>query len=289
MDDCITAKDILSGDNGERLVYKTVNGENLVIMLVKPPDWNADDTQPAILWIHGGGWKSGNADTFLPHCRYFAAIGCVCFSVQYRLVHEQVSMADCLMDCKSAVRFIRMNAEKFGIHPDRVIVVGESAGGHLAASLGTIAEFNHPDDDLSISCVPNLIINCNGIENLTGKWIESVSDDPRYTPADKAKLAQRLSPLFHIHSEQPDMLLIHGKLDTTVSFEDSVKFQAEYRKAGNFAELLSIEDAKHAFLLFNYTASEEMVMAAIRMINNYLQNRKFCLLDTYKKNSLNHI
>ena len=112
--------------------------EQLRFYLVQPRDWKASDRRPAVVFIHGGGWDQGDPDQWFPQCRYFALRGAVGASVQYRLATGTNSIDACVADCQAAIAYLRCHAAELGVDPKRIAVVGESAGGHLAAALGTV-------------------------------------------------------------------------------------------------------------------------------------------------------
>ena len=112
----------------------------------------------AIVFFHGGGWAYGTPGEFFSTCERYAKMGIVTFSVDYRLSIDNgvtpsktISPIECIMDARSAMRWVRANAAKFHIDPDKIVAAGQSAGGHLALSTAMIDEYNEKTDDLSIS------------------------------------------------------------------------------------------------------------------------------------------
>jgi acetyl esterase len=279
------------GIQSRNITYKTVAGKNLQLLCICPVDWNETDHRTAVVWIHGGGWTSGSADMFIPHCEYFAKRGAVAFSIQYRLadkltgensgVSPAVTVADCLTDCKSAIRYLRKHAGELGIDPSRIVVAGDSAGGHLAACLGTIREFDAPDEDLSISSMADVVIDCNGIVDMTLKWKQMIPETLLEKSEDEVarwlirhELAKRLSPYYHVSAGQPPILILHGLKDATVVPEDSVKYYEAHLAAGNQAKLELYPESKHAFILYNYTATVAEIERAIAHIDDFLESLK---------------
>ena len=117
------------------VVYGTGGGENLLLDLAMP----AGLTQPVpgVVWIHGGGWRGGNKGEFEKLIRDSARAGYVAVSIEYRLAPKHVFPAQ-VEDCKCAVRWLRANASKLHVDPNRIGVVGSSAGAHLSMMLGAM-------------------------------------------------------------------------------------------------------------------------------------------------------
>lgn len=262
--------------------YKTVDARPLDCDIFNPPDWKAGDKRTAIVFIHGGAWVAGDAKVFFPHARYFASRGAVAISIEYRLEQQAgSSLENCLTDCKSAMRYIRAHADELGVDPGKVAAFGDSAGGHLAAALGTCEGFDDSRDDLKVSPVPNAMVLCNPIVDLTKPgWINHVmrgdAMKKNVKPADvhptgeQLKLAQALSPAFNIKPGQPPAILMHGTKDNIVDPQQVRDFAAAYTKTGNKCDLVWMEGSRHAFVLPKYTAPEAVVVDAIRKADSFL-------------------
>lgn len=115
--------------------YGTANGKRLLLDAYVPPA--GEHTRPAVVMIHGGGWRAGDKASWQPEAEQLAAKGWVAFSINYRLDEPAVFPAE-IDDAQAAVRWVRAHAEEFKVDPARIAAVGESAGGHLAAMLATL-------------------------------------------------------------------------------------------------------------------------------------------------------
>jgi acetyl esterase len=231
--------------------------QQLRLYAVYPQDAQPADRRPAIIFIHGGGWGAGNPDQWFPHCRYFALRGLVGMSVQYRLTSEKsVTVADCVRDCQSAIRYIRAHSNSMGVDAQRLVVVGESAGGHLAAALGTISA--GAGEDSSISGRPSALVLLNPITDLNTRWGETLGTN-----------ALAWSPLQHISKETPPTLLIHGDADRVVDFGHSQEFHHAMLALGNRSRLIRLPGADHAFAIFKY-GPDRWVRRTIAEIDLYL-------------------
>lgn len=278
----------LQGDPPPSLVYKAAGGKGLSLYRFAAGGVPAGGPRPAIVFIHGGAWVAGGADVFFPHARYFASRGMAAFSVEYRLLTAEPgsSLNDCYADCASAIRYLRAHAQELGVDPRRIAVLGDSAGGHLAAALGTRAGADDPGDDASVSAVPDAMVLCNPIVDMTDAgWVQFVIGGPALArkpkPEDlrptaaQAEAARRCSPLFQVRPGQPPALLMHGLEDRIVSPDPARVFAEAAKKAGNRCDLRLIEGAKHAFVIANYTAPEATVVDALRAADRFLGSLGF--------------
>ena len=126
----------------EDFVFKKTPQGELTLHGFFPTDWKPTDQRPVIVFFFGGGWKNGSFTQFVPQSEYFATRGIVAFSADYRIESKHKTTPDvCVEDAKSAIRWVRANAGKLGIDPNKVIASGGSAGGHLAAATAAYPEF----------------------------------------------------------------------------------------------------------------------------------------------------
>ena len=115
-------------------IYKKTKQADLEIVVHYPPGWKETDKRPGIVFFFGGGWTNGTIKQFEPQATYLASRGMVAARADYRIKSEHgVTPKECVEDAKSAVRWMRQNAAKLGIDPDRIVAAGGSAGGHIAA------------------------------------------------------------------------------------------------------------------------------------------------------------
>jgi acetyl esterase/lipase len=202
---------------------------------------------PAVLIIHGGGWSMGNkrAKREVNIGTTLAQNGYVGMSISYQLAnqaHPGPTWPQNLHDCKTAVRWLRANAERLQIDPTRIGVIGGSAGGHLAAMVGLCGgELNPPGEgDTRVQCVVNLYAPV--------LWFEQRDLDMfRKTRAEAPELYQQADPRTHIDRNDPPMLIIHGTGDKTVSVADSEALAAAMKAKGADYQLEIIPGAPHSF------------------------------------------
>lgn len=219
--------------------YKHVGASDLRINIFFPPNRVAGKKYPAIMFFFGGGWKRGSVRQFEKYCHHFAARGMVALAVDYRVESRQgTSPFESVQDAKSAMRWVRRNADRLGIQPDRIAAAGGSAGGHLALSLATVTGCNEPGEDSTISTLPAALILYNPVAKTTpgGFGYERLKDR-----------AASLSPVEGIRPGTPPTLIFHGEADTTVPIANVEEFCDKMRAAGNLCELKRFPDKKHGF------------------------------------------
>lgn len=284
----IEVADLLKAPPPTPIVFKTTGGVGLKLWQVPAVGAQPGERRPAILLVHGGAWKAGDASVFLPHARYFAARGMVAFSVDYRLLTpDGVGMDICLADCISALRHIRVHAAALGVDGNRIAVMGDSAGGHLAGAMGTVTGFDDATDDKAVRGTPDAMVLCNPITDLTDPaWIAYVirgralerkaPPEAKVPDAAQTDLARRLSPLHQVKAGQPPTLVMHGLKDGIVVPDHARRFADAMRAAGNHCELELLPEAKHAFVVMRYSASEAEVVAALHRIDRFLASLGWC-------------
>lgn len=245
----------------QTLSYKTVGDRDLRVLVMQPTERARDERRPAIVWIHGGGWRSGSPEQFLPQMRYTVARGAVAFSVEYRLQQGKsptIDIADCVADCADAIAWIRAHADELGVDPQRISVIGDSSGAHLALCLGTLP--------LPAASQANAVVSCSGMADLvTGKWRSSILPG-----VDADSRAHAVSPIRHLSADDAPVLILHGGLDSVVPPTYAEALHAACQQAGVDSELLLWPDASHAFILANYTATDTQISRALLATDAFL-------------------
>ncbi len=249
---------------GQKYVYKTIDGKELAIYVTRPPEWAASDSRPAILFFHGGGWVGGAPGQFTEHAAYFASRGLVCFQAQYRLLSGKNSDPPtvCIRDARSAMRWVRSRAGEFGIDPNRIASAGGSAGGHLAATLGTIDAHDEPGEDTAVSVRSNAMILFNPVfDNGPGGWgTKRVGD--RF---------KEFSPAHNITAATPPAIVFLGDSDDLIPVATLNSFQEKMKAVGCRCETQVFPGMPHGF--FNHGKHgnrpyTETVVAADRFLES---------------------
>ncbi len=238
----------------EKKIYKQ---NDISLWIYDKGNPKSEKNRPAVIWIHGGGWNSADPGSFGDGYDFYLSKGAVCFGIDYRLVPDGEPDADCvyikrcIADCVNAVAHIRENADLFGIDPQKITVIGESAGGHLALCTVTGVGREFGKDFL-----PNACIAYNPVTEMIGKWADCASkvEDGLSTEAfyKRHDIIRRLSPANNITASGVPLLLLTGIDDKVVFPGDVIEFCKRYRDAGNPAEIVLYPNTTHAFALPYY-------------------------------------
>ncbi len=228
--------------------------------LYLPRDRKADQPVPLVVYIHGGAWLGGDKRAGAGEIGYLVASGDYAgASVAYRLSGEAQWPAQA-HDVKAAIRWLRANASKFGYDPDRIAVMGASAGGHLVAFLGTTGGLkdvegvlgDHDATDSRVQAVVDLFGPADflTIGDAPSKINHDAADSPEAlllggAIQDKPDAARSASPITYVSKDDPPFLLVHGSDDPTVPFDQSVRLHDALKNAGVPSTLLRIENGAH--------------------------------------------
>ncbi len=235
-------------------VYASVDGRELRADVYYPA--NSAGSAPGVVLVHGGGWRSGARDYLAPFAQALAARGYVAATVDYRLSREALYPA-ALDDIGVAVEWLRGNAPRFAMDPDRVALLGTSAGAHLA-SLAAVTMSVQDDPQMHSSPVQALV-NIDGVVDMVSPAARKYEDAPDKTSAfglwiggryaDYPELWREASPLTHLSAQSPPTLFINSaQARFHVGRDDFVEGLAEY---GTRVEVHTLPDTPHTFWLFD--------------------------------------
>lgn len=208
--------------------------------------------RPVLVWIHGGAWEAGSKD----YCPAKILVGknYVVASVGYRLSQNAVFPAQ-IEDCKAAIRWLRAHASEYAIDPNRIGVWGESAGGHLAALLGTTAKTKDFDvgENLDQSSAVECVIDWYGPTDFAHYGDRPPNPDPKNAyarliggvPAEHLDQVKRSSPVSYVQSDAAPFLIMQGDKDPIVPAQQSEVLDAALHKAGVESTLRIIPGAGH--------------------------------------------
>jgi acetyl esterase/lipase len=248
--------------------YKSVDGHDLKIWFFNPKITSKTNTSaPAMLFFFGGGWHGGSPTQFVKYCELLSKRGMVGIVADYRVKSRQgVQAKTCVEDALDALRYVTKNADRLGIDAKKIGVGGGSAGGHLAACLGTI----HVDDPAAPKVMalfnPATVLAPIADDLLDASLGEFEKINARYQ-AKEEQLRDRLglepvelSPFHHVSNNSPSTIIFHGTNDKTVPYDSAILFASQLRKKGVFVDFKTYEGAGHGFFnqepYFSQTAKE---------------------------------
>jgi acetyl esterase/lipase len=233
----------------ENVLYDQKNNLHLDIYL--PAD-RATDLRPAIILIHGGGWTSFDKSTMRGMGQFLSRSGFVAFSVDYRLFNGKENQWPAqLDDVQRAVRWIRANANKYGVNPDRMGAFGHSAGAQLASLLGMEDTRDNSDAALAkFSSRVQAVVAVSCPADLT-KDHDRDGDQffTSFLGADFTKhpeVWQDASPAFHAAKSDAPFLIVHGTQDEDVPIAQAQELYDKLKAAGAKVSLTKVNDA-HTF------------------------------------------
>jgi acetyl esterase/lipase len=244
--------------------------------IVRPRD--TGQLHPAVVCIHGGGFRAGSRKGYLAQCIRLAQHGYLAVTVDYRLAPAAPFTA-AVHDVKAAVRYLRANATRLGIDPDRIGVTGGSAGGHLALFLGLtggMPQFEGDGPNRAQSSRVSCVVDYYGPSDFTksyGKSVDAAEVLPLFLGGDlnRARLTHiKASPLNWVTPDAAPTLAIQGTKDRYVAYEQSVWIVDRLLAAGVDAELETIEGADHGFKGADAERAEQQMMA---FFDRYLKPR----------------
>ncbi len=222
-------------------VYKTASGDDLLIYRLDPPGHDPKtDKAPAIVLFFGGGWNSGAPTHLEPQGRYLAQRGMVVFLADYRVKNRQgTTPRECVADGKSAIRWVRENAARFGVDPDRIAAGGGSAGGHVAAAAGMCDGLDEPGEDTTVSAKPNALVLFNPVYHNGPDGGYGYSRIEEWFPA--------ISPAHNITKDDPPAIVFLGTKDKLIPVAHAEAFQTEQKALGIESELFLYAGEPHGF------------------------------------------
>lgn len=234
------------------IVFSKAADNEVKLDLARPPDGKGPF--PVVMCLHGGGWRMGNKRDVRPWIQFLANEGYVAVSVGYRLAPD-FTFPSQIEDAKTAVRFLRANAEKYGVDKERIAAMGWSAGGHLACLLGLTDEkagFEGKQYSKESSKV-QAVVDLYGPTDLAGFAKDETAQRGMLGPFIGAKFSEnsdahiRASPITYVSKAAPPFLIFHGTKDLVVPIEQSRHLAAKLKEAGVFAKLVEVPNEGHGW------------------------------------------
>ncbi len=251
----------------------------LKMMLLRPIEWwGATELPPlpTIIWIVGGAWQQTFPSWRMAEFSYLAYAGYQVAAIDYRTINEATFPAQ-VEDCRAAVRFLRANASRYGVDPDRIAVMGDSAGGYLAAMLGATngSTLFETDEWAGFSSDVAAVVDWYGPIDMLRMREYALEGNPAPEEEDtmlfrlfagcpineenRESLAQ-MSPERYLTKHTPPHLILHGTADTMVDVRESERYYDALTGANIPAELYLLEGAGHCDQAFSQPETQKIIL-----------------------------
>lgn len=251
------------------VIYTRVNNwEGRADLYIAP---KAEKPTPILINIHGGAWRSGTKETQGGFTSFFKA-GFAVANMEYRLSGQAKAPA-AVEDTRCMLIYLIKNAKQLNIDPNKIVIMGGSAGGHLALMGGLLA--NDSRFDLNCPGVENVkvaaIINKYGIADVWD-WTygpTSKSSSPKFWLGDKANdvdFIKSVSPMTYITKKSPPIFIVHGDADPTVPYQQSVDLYEKLQELGVKSQFMTVKGGLHG--KFDKEKNNEIINAILAFINS---------------------
>ena len=246
----------------DNITYGKAGDTELKLDLARP---QGDGPFPAIVFIHGGGWSGGNRQGYRGQIQEAAKRGYVAVTISYRLMQFDQAKKETttatpifpaqIHDAKAAIRWLRANAKKYHINPDRIGVTGGSAGGHLSLLVGLTdpasnleGDSGNPEQSSRVQAVVNVfgpteMVGC--YEKSSVAWIFRLFMGG--TPSEAAERYKAASPVTYVSKDDPPVLTLHGDQDALVPVEQAKLLDEKMKAAGASHALMIFQGQGHGF------------------------------------------
>jgi acetyl esterase/lipase len=247
------------------VVYRTVAGKPLALDLYAPYDRTPG---PAVFYIHGGGWETGSKEQYILWYLPYLELGMRVVAVQYRLSAVAPAPAGA-EDCDCAWRWTLRHAREYGIDPERIVITGGSAGGHLALLTAFGGSGFDCPDDVGPRKHPAAVIAYYGPSDLELLYRSGMPSLKRWLRGaeDPAALARRLSPIHLVRKDLPPVLSLHGDADKVVPYAQSVKLHEALTAAQIPNQLVTAPGGAHG----RHTWTDADTIRVQRAIEEFLR------------------
>jgi len=222
--------------------YACADGQSLCLDVIRLA--GSSRARPAVILVHGGGWSGGDKQDMQWIAERLAKAGYTCFSINYRLAPQHRWPA-CLEDVRTAVRWIKSHAPDYGADPRQIVLLGYSAGGHLACHAAATAD--QQDTPAAVILLAAPIDHEADSERRGGlsPSMQKLLDRPAVIDAAARAVLREISPIHYVNSDLGPFILVHGTEDTSVPYDQSLHLRAQLLANGASCELITLEGAGH--------------------------------------------
>lgn len=261
------------------LTYSTPNAQAQHLDVAWP---KTAGPHPLVVLIHGGSWSGGSRVSLRPDMRDLAHRGYVAATIDYRLTQAPTNLYPAAVrDVRCAIRWLRSNADSYGIDANRIATAGFSAGGHLASLAGVAATSTEFDGECA-AAVPlatvNAVISYSGPQDLrvSGPYTQTQADIVTNFlgafPGDIPEIAASASPIVHVDAGDPPFLLIHGTSDALVPIGQSRNMRVAMQAIGAKATLIELKGLTHAWVGLTSSQREDVRCTSVAFLDLWLRS-----------------
>lgn len=248
--------------------------DNLKMSIICPKVREGHEKMPLIIWICGGAYRVVDRAVWVPEMMYYARKGFVVASIEYRTSNTAM-FPGALIDVKAAIRYLKAHAEQFCIDPEKVAIMGESAGGTMASLAGTTGGHKEFDqgDFLEYDSSVNAVVDIYGLVDISEVGIqrEKCSHDvPPFCCEDWLGLdyteeqSRKASARYYVSKDTPPTLILHGTADESVDIHQSHIFYETLQENGVESDFYILDGAEHGDDLFYQDEVKEIVYEFIK-------------------------
>lgn len=237
----LTVTALIAGELKTDIEFAKPGGVSLTLDAFVP---EGDGPFPTGILVHGGGFTKGDKASFIkPLFEPLSQAGFTWFTINYRLAPQHRFPA-CVEDVEAAIRWVKEHAKDYKADPERIALIGESAGGHLVSFVGVRGEGATRVAAVVPFYAPHDLELQNKDRDVPGPSMQALFGMTEWSDANRRTLRDA-SPIVHIKPGLPPFLLIHGDADHQVPFEQSPKFQQKMKAAGNSCDLIAVPKGAH--------------------------------------------
>jgi acetyl esterase/lipase len=231
----------------KNIKYLTVNNYDLKLDIYQSL---APKPQPTVIFIHGGGWVDRPREVELFFLLPYLKMGFSIVNVGYRLAAQSLAPA-AVADCRCALRWVIRNAQQYNLDPEKIVVSGFSAGGHLAMTTAMLTaddgfdSYCPGDEELKVAAIVNWYGITDVKDLLEGVNVQDYALEWMGNQSDRLEIAERVSPINYVNSQLPPIFTVHGDADLSVPYNHAVKFHEALIQANVPNQLLTIPGGGH--------------------------------------------
>ncbi|WP_282135149.1 alpha/beta hydrolase [Seonamhaeicola maritimus] len=256
----------VTNDFTHELIYKVVNRDTLKLQIYNPSNFDAEKKYPTIVFYFGGGWNGGSIYQFKDQALYFNSRGMIAVLVDYRVKsRHKTTPFESVKDAKSAIRFLKSNASKYGIDINKIVASGGSAGGHLAAATSLLEGINETTDDLSVSPKVNALVLFNPV----------IDNGPNPTAFEYERINRRyqeFSPIHNIKTGAPPTIFFLGSKDKLIPVSTAYEYKNRMESVNSKCEVFIYENQPHGFFNKGKQKGDRCYIETVRETDVFLES-----------------